>query len=798
MTEVIENLEREYPVLPLRGLNIFPDMVVHFDLKRKKSVAAVNAAMKSTQELAVFCQKQRETMEPEMEDLYPEGTLVEIRQITRLPNHLLRVLVQGKQRVRLKELDSVTEKYDIGTVELFEEPEPSEENATEEAAMLRVTMELIRQYAVHYPKIAQALQSQINSSMHVTKIIDRMAMNMPLPFEKKQEVLSAFTTEERYEVMTSILARELKVAEIQEELAEKIKTKVEDNQRDFILREQLSYIRKALNGEDEYSEPEVFMQQVDELEASDKIKEKIRKEIRHFETVANSSSESAMERSYIETLLEMPWDRMSEDNHNLAHAKKILDKNHYGMDKVKERILEFLAVRALTDHAGEAPILCLVGAPGTGKTSIAKSVAEALNKNYQRICLGGVRDEAEIRGHRKTYVGAMMGQVANALRQAAVKNPLILLDEIDKVSNDYRGDTFSALLEVLDPDQNSHFRDHYVELPVDLSQVLFIATANTTSTIPRPLLDRMEIIEVSGYTENEKFHIAKEHLLKKQYAANGMNSRRISITDKALKDIIRYYTREAGVRELERKIGTVCRKAALQFLTEEEENGEQAADEEMPVNRMKVRVNSSNLESFLGKKLYSVNMANRKDEIGIVRGLAWTVVGGETLQIEVNVLPGGGDVELTGQMGDVMQESAKIGYSYIRSVASRYHIRPEFFKKHDLHIHIPEGAVPKDGPSAGITMATAMFSAITKNKVDCTVAMTGEITLRGKILPIGGLKEKLLAAKVAGIKKVLVPDKNKNDVLEISSEITDGMEIVYVSSMEEVLSEALQKQIVED
>ena len=779
MTQEIIANELQYPVVALRGLNVFPGMIIHFDLNRKKSIAAVNAAIKAKQQLAVFCQKKIETNEPAMDDLYHEGTIVTIKQITKLPNQLMRVLVEGNQRATLKSLDTISNRYYTGIVEAHEEPVPSEEEAIEETAMLRLSMELMTQYTEHFPKLAQALQSQINESMNLSQILDKMAANMPIPYDKKQQVLSALTTKERYQVMSSILFEETQIAKIREELAGEIKGKVEKNQRDYILREQLSYIRKELNGDDSLSETEVFLQQVEELTASEEIKAKIRKEIKHFETVSNSSAEGAMERSYIETLLELPWDKESVDNHDLKRAQMIMDRNHYGMDKVKERILEFLAVRTLAENVGDAPIICLVGPPGTGKTSIARSVAESLNKKYQRVCLGGVRDEAEIRGHRRTYVGAMMGQIANGIRQAGVKNPLMLLDEIDKVSNDHKGDTFSALLEVLDPDQNSHFRDHYVELPLDLSQVLFIATANSTSTIPRPLLDRMEVIEVSGYTENEKFHIAKEHLVKKQYAANGMNRKNLSITDKTLKDIIRYYTKEAGVRELERKLGTVCRKAALQYLTELD-NG---------VNE-KIKVTCDNLSDFLGKRIYSVNMANQKNEVGIVRGLAWTAVGGDTLQIEVNIMPGKGEVHLTGQMGDVMQESAMIGYSYIRSVAPKYKLHQDFFKKNDVHIHIPEGAVPKDGPSAGITMATAMLSAMTNKKVDCKVAMTGEITLRGKVLPIGGLKEKLLAARIAGIKRVLIPVENQKDLEEISTEITEGMSIVLVSGMEEVLSNA--------
>lgn len=762
------------PLIPLRGITVFPGMILHFDLNRKKSMAAVNAAMSNKQEIMLCCQKEAETEEPGMEDLYPVGTVAEIKQVTKLPGNLMRVMVQGKKRATMREVDLYTNKYYMASVEVYEETR-GDLDEMEEAAMLRASMETLTGYLEQYPRIGKSLQNQIQGSMYLFQVIDKVTANIPLPYPKKQKILAAFDLKERFETFNKILLEEIDIARIRKNLADEIKEKVDKNQKEYILREQLSYIRKELNGDDSLTETERLLQQVEQLQANEEVKAKIRKEINRYETISSSSSESSVERTYIEALLEMPWDSGSQDNTDLSHAKDILEKNHYGMEKVKDRVLEFLAVRQMTDR-GEAPIICLVGPPGTGKTSIAKSVAQSLDKKYQRICLGGVRDEAEIRGHRRTYVGAMMGQVANALRQAQVNNPLILLDEIDKVSNDYKGDTFSALLEVLDPDQNKHFRDHYVELPLDLSQVLFIATANTTSTIPRPLLDRMEVIEVSGYTENEKYHIAKEHLLQKQLLANGMEKGRLKIADKALKDVIRYYTRESGVRELERKIGTVCRKAAKQYL----EN-----------DHTPVRVSSVNLEEYLGKKTYTLQMANKKNEVGIVRGLAWTQVGGDTLQIEVGIMPGKGEIVLTGQMGDVMQESAMIGLSYIRSMASRYKIHQDFFKKNDIHIHIPEGAVPKDGPSAGITMATAMISAFTKKKVDCKLAMTGEITLRGKVLPIGGLKEKLLAAKTAGIKKVLVPVENRKDVEEISAEITEGLELVYVETMEEVLEHAL-------
>lgn len=765
--------ERILPVIALRGLTVFPEMVINFDLSRKKSIEAAKAAMAENQEVFLVTQKEYDTQDPVLSDLYQDGTVAVIKQITKLPNRIMRVLVEGKERAQLLSLNETKEHFNLATIKIWEEPETKEDDP-EETAMLRLIMEMMTQYASHYPKIAQSLETQIEETMSLPKILDRMAMNIPVPYDRKQMVLAAHTTKARFDAMAKILCEENDVAGIREKLSEEIKAQIEKNQRDYILREQMAYIKKELEQEDSYSDKELFEKQLSELTASDEVKEKIQKEINRFESMADSSSESAVERGYLETLLELPWDKMEKDTLDIELAQEILQKNHYGMEKVKDRILEFLAVKSLTEKEN-SPIICLVGPPGTGKTSIAKSVAQALNKKYLRICLGGVRDEAEIRGHRRTYVGAMPGRIATGLRQAGVKNPLMLLDEIDKVSNDYKGDTFSALLEVLDPDQNNRFRDHYVEIPMDLSKVLFLATANSTANIPRPLLDRMEIIEVSGYTENEKFHIAKEHLMKKQYTANGMTKKILSISDKAVKDIIRYYTREAGVRELERKIGEICRKAAREFLQEKPEH---------------ISVTSANLDKYLGKQKYSMQMANKKNEVGIVRGLAWTSVGGETLQIEVNKMPGKGEIELTGQMGDVMKESAHIGISYIRSVASKYHISPDTFKKYDFHIHIPEGAVPKDGPSAGITMATALLSVLTGKKVYAKVAMTGEITLRGKVLPIGGLKEKILAAKTAGIEKVLVPSENEKDIEEIPQEIKDGIEICYVDDMKDVISHA--------
>jgi len=769
-----------YPMIALRGLTVFPGMIIHFDLSRKKSIEAANVAMNTDQKILLFTQKEAETDEPGDEDIYQIGTLAVIKQITRLPNKIVRIMVEGICRVERVKLDTISEKYYKAKVRMIEEDvvedstEYDDTDALQKTAMVQLAMEQMAEYANYFPKVAQSLENQMEDTLTFGQIMDRIAINMPITYDKKQQVLEAIDEMDRYDTVMDILSDEIEVAKIKENLAEKIKERVEKNQKDYILREQLSYIRKELDAEEDISEKDQFMQQLEKLEAPSSVKEKIKKEIRRFTMLSDSSSESAVERGYIETLLEMPWDKMSSDTLDLTYANEILEKNHYGMEKVKERILEFLAVRSLTKEGG-SPIICLVGPPGTGKTSIAKSVAKSLNKEYIRICLGGVRDEAEIRGHRRTYVGSMPGRIATGLRQAGVKNPLMLLDEIDKVSNDYKGDTFSALLEVLDPDQNKHFRDHYLEIPLDLSQVLFLATANTTSTIPRPLLDRMEIIEVSGYTENEKYHIAKEHLMRKQIKENGMTGSKLSITDKVIYDIIRFYTREAGVRDLERKIGTVCRKAAREWL----ENGGE-----------KIRVNNKNIEQYLGKQKYRIQMANAKPQVGIVRGLAWTEVGGDTLQIEVSVMPGKGELELTGQMGEVMKESAGIGISFIRTIADKYGITPDYFKEHDFHIHIPEGAVPKDGPSAGITMATAVLSAITDNKVDAKIAMTGEITLRGKVLPIGGLREKLLAARVAGIEKVLIPEENLKDLEEITDEIIGDMKIIPVESMKEVIEHA--------
>ena len=761
------------PAVALRGMTILPGMVVHFDVSRERSMKAIERAMLKEEEVFLVTQKDPDTEEPSGKDLFSIGLVASIRQVIKLPNNILRILVEGKERAELLYLEDEGEFLEAEV--RFFDPMEGKPSPLEEEAMLRSLKELIGDYCSSNSKLAKAFQSILNDARELSSLIDETANNLPLYYEDKQRLLEAVSLRERFDELEVILANEINIMEIKKDIQTKVKERVDKNQREYLLREQLKYIREELGEDNTFSDAEHYEEELSRLEADDAIKEKIAKEISRFKSVGQNSSESTVIRGYIETLLEMPWNRMSEDNTDIRNAKKILDEDHYGLDKVKERVLEFLAVRTLTKK-GDSPIICLVGPPGTGKTSIAQSVARALNKKYVRICLGGVRDEAEIRGHRRTYVGAMPGRIAAGLKSAGVKNPLMLLDEIDKVSSDYKGDTSSALLEVLDSEQNNKFCDHYIELPIDLSEVLFIATANDVQTIPRPLLDRMEIIEVSSYTGNEKLHIAKEHLLPKQITKNGLTREQLAISGKAMERIIRSYTREAGVRNLERRLGAICRKAAREILED---------------NRRVVRVTENNLEKYLGRERYSFTMANEQDEIGIVRGLAWTSAGGDTLEIEVNVMPGKGEFALTGQLGDVMKESARAGISYIRSIGRSYNIEDTFFKEHDIHIHIPEGAVPKDGPSAGITMATAMLSAIIQRPVRADLAMTGEITLRGRILPIGGLKEKLLAAKSAGIHTVLVPKKNEEDVEEISQEIKKGLEIVPVETMEEVLGRAL-------
>nr|WP_295302337.1 endopeptidase La [uncultured Blautia sp.] len=763
------------PALALRGTTILPDMIVHFDVSRERSMKAIEAAMLQDEKIFLVTQKDPEIETPEIKDLYKVGTVAYIKQVVKLPHDLLRVLVEGLERSELVGLEQEDPFLMAETVGV--EEDGAQYGRSLKEAMYRSIRELFQRYCLESGRISKDLAAKILNIQNLEELVSQISVNVPLSYQNQQKILEALTLEEQYEVLAAILTNEIEVLQIGHDLQHKLKARVDKNQREYILREQLKLIREELGEDNTADTAEEYRDKLKELQASKEVRDKISKEIDRFKSMNSSAAESSVLSTYIETLLDLPWDKKSEDSMDLEEAWKILEDGHYGLKDVKERIMEFLAVRKLTS-GGKSPILCLVGPPGTGKTSIAKSVAEALHKKYVRICLGGVRDEAEIRGHRKTYVGAMPGRITVALQQAGVSNPLMLLDEIDKTSSDYKGDTSAALLEVLDPEQNSRFNDHYVEVPQDLSEVLFIATANDMEGIPRPLLDRMEVIEVSGYTENEKEHIAREHLIPKQLEVNGIPKGKLTIQPAALRKMITLYTREAGVRGLERTIGRICRKAAREIM----EKGQD-----------KVVINTKNLDTFLGKSRYSYLMANKKDEVGIARGLAWTQVGGDTLQIEVNVMPGKGELVLTGQLGDVMKESAMAGISYIRSVADQYDIKPEFFQENDIHVHIPEGAVPKDGPSAGITMATAMLSAIIGRKVRADVAMTGEITLRGRVLPIGGLKEKLLAAKYARIKQVLVPKENKPDIQEIDAEILDGLKISYVDNMKEVLHEALAK-----
>ena len=765
---------RMLPAVALRGITILPGMIAHFDISRETSIRAVERAMKDGDAIFLVTQKDSNKDNPELEDLHSMGVIAEIKQVVKLQNDIIRVMVEGRQRAEVYELVQEQQAYMEARVIVYIEEDEQHLPAQAEEAMVLSVRETFAKYASVQGRIGKEVVRQVQEMTDLSKLLDYVGNNLPVSCDKKQKILDAIAIAERYEVLLAMLLQQIEVLAIKSDFQKKVQERVEKHQKEYVLREQMVLIREELGETNTDSDALEYEKKLEELQASDDVKKRIKKEIQRFKGIAANSSESTVSRGYIETLLELPWDKTSVDNQDLTHAKEILDEDHYGLDKVKERVIEFLAVRNLTGK-GESPIICLVGPPGTGKTSIARSIARALDKKYVRISLGGVRDEAEIRGHRRTYVGALPGRIVSGLRSAGVKNPLMLLDEIDKMSSDYKGDTASALLEVLDAEQNNKFRDHYVELPVDLSEVLFIASANSLGDIPGPLRDRMEIIEVSSYTENEKLHIAKDHLIEKQLAKNGVTSQQLKISDKALRDVISFYTREAGVRGLERRIGEICRKAARRIYEGETE---------------KIRVSGNNLEEFLGKPKYRQDKKNKEDEVGIVRGLAWTSVGGVTLEIEVNVLPGKGELVLTGKLGDVMKESARAGISYIRSISSDYGIDPEFFTKHDIHVHIPEGAVPKDGPSAGITMALAILSAVTNRPVRADIAMTGEITIRGRVLPIGGLKEKLLAAKNAGMNTVCIPKDNVSDLSEISEEITDGMEILPINHMNQLIKAA--------
>ena len=771
----MKNTAMTIPAVALRGMTILPGMIAHFDISRDRSMRAVQAAMTEGQRVFLVTQKDVEQENPGIDGLYRMGIVANVKQVIKLQNDIVRILVEGTNRAEAYGYED-REDYVEAQILCYDSDDEEELPQQAQRAMVMAVQETFVKYARIHGKIGQDVLQKVGKTWELSKLLDYVGNNLPIRYSEKQKLLEAVSLTERHELLLGMLLQEIEVLAIKNDFQHKVQERVEKHQKEYVLREQMSLIKEELGENNTESDAENYESKLAGLDCSEEVRERIKKEINRFKGISANSSESTVSRGYIETLLELPWNKMSQDNRDLSHAEKVLDEDHYGLEKVKERMIEFLAVRNLTSK-GESPIICLVGPPGTGKTRIARSIAKALDKKYVRVSLGGVRDEAEIRGHRRTYVGAMPGRIVAGLRTAGVKNPLMLLDEIDKVSSDYKGDTSAALLEVLDSEQNSKFRDHYVELPVDLSEVLFIATANSVQDIPKPLLDRMELIEVTSYTENDKFHIAKEHLLDKQLTKNGVKPSQLKITDKAMQDIIRFYTREAGVRDLERKLGEICRKAAKQIYQDKVKE---------------LRVTRSNLEDYLGKKKYRQDTKNKKDEVGIVRGLAWTSVGGVTLEIEVNVMPGKGELVLTGKLGDVMKESARAGISYIRSISEAYGIDADYFKEHDIHIHIPEGAVPKDGPSAGITMALAILSAVTEQRVRADIAMTGEITLRGRVLPIGGLKEKLLAAKNAGMHTVCVPKENEKDLDEISEEITEGMEILTVEHMDQVIKAAMR------
>ena len=802
----MERTQLTIPVVALRGLTVLPQMIISFDISRKKSIAAVEKAMVGDQKILLVTQKRTEEMNPQAEDLYQMGTIAMVKQLVKLPGGVIRVMAEGEERAELLSLNA-DGSYLEGEAEIRA---TEEENLgqVEKEAMIRIVKEKLEEYGRVDQTAAREILPYLLAITELPELLNQTAVQFPWEYTVKQQVLDQVYLTGQYEQIVSILLTEIEVFQVKKEFQSKVKAAIDKNQKDYILREQMRIIREELGEDNPMSDADELKEKLASLKAGKEVKDRIAKEIERFKGMPGGSQDANVLRTYLETVLELPWDKVTRDNNDLRHAEEILNEDHYGLEKVKERVLEYLAVRILTKK-GTSPIICLVGPPGTGKTSIARSVARALGKKYVRISLGGVHDEAEIRGHRKTYVGAMPGRIVEGLKQAGVKNPLMLLDEIDKVSSDYKGDTSSALLEVLDSEQNVKFRDHYVEIPVDLSEALFIATANTTQTIPGPLLDRMEVIEVSSYTENEKFHIGKNYLIPKQMERHGLMKKDLSVSGAVLEKIIHNYTREAGVRNLERRIGDICRKAAREILEEQmreksrqktkslkaaeikTEKADKKAGKEKAGHEKTIRVTEKNLEKYLGREKIQFEDACETDQVGIVRGLAWTSVGGDTLEIEVNVMPGKGVLQLTGQMGDVMKESAQTALSYVRSAADQYGVKNSYFEKHDIHIHIPEGAVPKDGPSAGITMAAAMMSAVTNRLVSAKTAMTGEVTLRGRVLPIGGLKEKLLAARMAHIEKVLVPAKNRPDVEELSREITKGMEIVFVTSMEEVLREAL-------